>query len=209
MFDNVKVTNKRDRMRVSGFRGEDTIVSNGSGNVSVSTLNESFEHTKLELSRVQDIPGLPDDIISLARLVEDDDYTFHAAPGGNIYLQHPDPEVTSIPVWIENGIFVLGECTQSAYVKSNQKQASWRELHKRLGHISKEAMVNTLQNAYGIKCKLDDLADFFCPTCAIANSKRKAISSTRNPDVKATRVGERIYVDIKSIKAVSRGGFSS
>ena len=158
LFDNVKVTNKRDRMRVSGFRGEDTIVSNGSGNVSVSTLNESFEHTKLELSRVQDIPGLPDDIISLARLVEDDGYTFHAAPGGDIYLQHSDFEVAPIPVWIENGIFVLGECTQSAYVKSNQKQASWRELHKRLGHISKEALVNKLQNTYGIKCKLDDLA---------------------------------------------------
>ena len=64
LFDNVEVTNKRDRMRVSSFRGEDTIVSNGSGNVSVSTLNESFEHTKLELSRVRDILGLPDDIIS-------------------------------------------------------------------------------------------------------------------------------------------------
>ena len=56
---------------------------------------------------------------------------------------------------------------------------------------------------------MDDLADFFCPTCAIANSKRKASSSTRNPDVKATKVGERIYVGIESLKTVSRGGFSS
>ena len=69
-------------------------------------------------------------------------------------------------------------------------------------------MVNTLQNTYAIKCKLDDLADFVCPTCAFANSKRRAISSTHNPDVKATKVGERIYVDIKSLKAVSRGSFS-
>ena len=128
LIDNIEVTNKRDRMRVSGFRGEDTIVSNGSGNVSVSTLNECFEHTKLELSRVQDIPGLPDDIISLARLVEDDDYTFHAAPGGNIYLQHPDPEVTSIPVWIENGIFVLANAhnrLMSSRIKSKLRGESY------------------------------------------------------------------------------------
>ena len=74
-------------------------------------------------------------------------------------------------------------------------------------------MVNTLQNTYGIKCKLDDLAigRFLLPHLCYCklNSKREAISSTRNPDVKATQIGERIYVDIKSLKPVSRGGFSS
>ena len=54
LLDNVEVTNKRDRMRVSDFRGEGTVVSNGSGDVSISTLSESFEETKLELSRFQD-----------------------------------------------------------------------------------------------------------------------------------------------------------
>ena len=42
LFDNAEVTNKRDRMMVSGFRGEDTIVSIGSGNAPASTLNESL-----------------------------------------------------------------------------------------------------------------------------------------------------------------------
>ena len=77
---------------------------------------------KLELCRVQDIPGLPDDIISLARLAEDDGYTFYAAPGGDMYLQHSDLEVAPIPVLIGNEIFVLDECAQSAYVKSNKNE---------------------------------------------------------------------------------------
>ena len=81
------------------------------------------------------------------------------------------------------------------------------EVHKRLGHASKEAVINTLNNTYGIACTDKDFEDFFCATCAISNSKRKGISMERNPDLRATKKGERIYCDLKTFKAPSHGGY--
>ena len=162
LFDKLEVTNSQELIRVAGFRGEDPIVSSGTGNVSV-LLNTNDEGVHDMEIKAHGIPGLPDDIISLAKLTEQG-YTFYASPN-ECYLQSSDG-FTQIPVRVENGVFMIDEIgdTKSAYVKSNQKKATWLELHKRLGHVSKEAMIKTLQNTYGIKCDIDEIEDFFCPT---------------------------------------------
>ena len=93
------------------------------------------------------------------------------------------------------------------YVKPNQRKETWLGLHKRLNHASKEVMINTLNNTYGIQLTSKDLDVFFCPTCAIANSSRKGTSMLRNPDLKATQVGERVFCDLKPFKQPTRQGF--
>lgn len=114
----------------------------------------------------------------------------------------------SIPISIENGCYVFDEPEATThYIKSNQRKETWQGLHKRLNHASKEVMINTLNNTYGIQLKTKDLDDFFCPTCAIANSSRKGTSLLRNPDLKATQVGERVYCDVKTFKVPKRQGY--
>ena len=205
LFSDVQVTNSRERMKVSGFKGEDSTISSGTGPATVTTTTDSGDAIDIKLTKVHNIDGLPDDIVSLARLVEDSGYTFVATPSQS-YLQGTD-STDRIPVLIADGVFVLGGHTSAHYIKSNQKVATWQELHRRLGHCSKEAAVNTLNNTYGIKCSIDDFEDFFCPTCGLANSRRNNISASRNPDTKATKVGQRIYADIKSFKNSSRSGY--
>ena len=122
-----------------------------------------------------------------------------------------EPEIPdgSIPVYTDQGCYVLEDIEATThYVKSNQRKETWLGLHKRLKHASKEVMINTLNNTYGIQLTTKDLDDFFCATCAIANSSRKGTSLLRNPDLKATKVGERVFCDIKTFKAPTRQGYN-
>ena len=220
IFSNIDVTDTSNRVNISGFDGAKPQRSNGSGNTTISTMGSHNEAIDISLSKVQNVDGIPDDIVSLHRLVSEHGYSFHAYPD-IAYLQPVSDQPVSdqpvspesapegaIPIATQNGCYVFDEVGNTThYVKSNQRKETWLGLHKRLNHASKEVMINTLNNTYGIQLTSKGLDDFFCPTCAIANSSRKGTSMLRNPDLKATRVGERVFCDLKTFKQPTRQGF--
>lgn len=221
---------------VNGYDGATPTISSGMGRVSMSVFDENGDAQGLDLDRVHQIEGIPTDLVSLGRLVEQG-YTFKADSNKQILTS---PSGHKIPVYIEDGIFFLG-CDEthdmgchhthvvsepshhtlvvdhrndesmvlSNYVRSNQQKVDIRELHARLGHPSHKVLKDTLLNTYGVKCSNSDL-DFFCATCALGKSIRKPFGSSRDPEAKATRVGERIYTDIKDLKLTTpgRNGFT-
>jgi len=182
----VSVTNPSDLCRISGFSGADAQVSAGTGEVVMQLESDQGHHVELPITRVHHVDGIPDDIVSLARLVQESSYSFHATPEGS-FLEAPDN--SQIPVMIEDGVFVLEDRSKCNFVRSNRKEATLQELHVRLGHASKQCMMDTLHNTFGISCDLKELDDFFCTTCALANSKRQAITSSRDPSARSTKVG--------------------
>ena len=214
---------------VEGYDGQSPSLSNGMGHVPLSLGDRDNPSGYIDLDGVYEMEGLPQGILSLGRLVTDHGFEF-AANGDCQVLTSPNGQ--EIPVYIEDGIFyvdchsdatannsvavnstttmLLEPCgsTTTSFIRSNQQKVDVLELHQRLGHISGQALRDTLHNTYGIKCSNADL-DFFCPTCAIAKSRRKAIGQSRDPDLRATRVGERIYTDVKDLKLdiPGRNGF--
>jgi hypothetical protein len=79
---------------------------------------------------------------------------------------------------------------------------SHERMHEQLGHPNKVVVMSTAKK-YGIKIKPP--VDMPCESCAKGKAKRKKISKL-NIDNKATKKGERIFLDIASIKAKSKGG---
>ena len=79
---------------------------------------------------------------------------------------------------------------------------SHERMHELLGHPNK-VVVNSTAKKYGIKIKSS--LDQPCEHCAEAKSKKKKISKLNLSNVATTR-GERISIDISSVKTTSKGG---
>ena len=110
--------------------------------------SDQGHHVELPITRVHHVDGIPDDIVSLARLVQESSYSFHATPEGS-FLEAPDN--SQIPVMIEDGVFVLEDRSKCNFVRSDRKEATLQELHVRLGHASKQCMIDTRLTRYTIR----------------------------------------------------------
>lgn len=204
---------------VEGYDGNNQQVSAGMGHVPMFLGGSDSPSSHIDLDGVYQMEGLPQDILSLGRLVQEKGFSFHADDKRQFLTT---PQGHRIPVYIEEGIFYVdGQSSQSSnnvvadsnsivaegqshYIRSNQQKVDVLDLHARLGHISGQALKDTLNNTYGIRCTNADL-DFFCPTCAIGKSIKQPVGQSRDPETKPTRVGELIYTDIKDLKLTTPG----
>lgn len=195
----VEVDDPHHKCAISGFDGVASSTSEGSGTLSLLVETQDSTPLPITLQPVHRINNLPEDILSLARLIEDG-YEMHAHSIEEVYLKTPDG--SKIPIRVDQGILFLDQLqTQTSdYVRSKQRRLSWKQLHSKLGHISKQALIDTVHNTYGLTADTINFVDFFCPTCALAKSSRKRISRSRDPDTLATRPFERIYTDVKTLK---------
>jgi hypothetical protein len=204
---NSSVTNSKSLTLVRGFDGQGSVLSKGKGRLDLTVTDDQGADFLFKVSDVDCMDNLPDDILSLAKIVQDG-YSFIATPTEALLLA---PDGTHVPVPIQDGIFVL-ECrdrSQACLVRSSQQRVDWQRIHSRLCHASHQAIIDTLNNTYGLSLDAAELRDFFCPVCALTKSARQRIGSARNPDTQATQPFERFYTDIKSFPdgAVSRKGY--
>jgi hypothetical protein len=81
-------------------------------------------------------------------------------------------------------------------------KTSYNDLHHKLGHANKQTVQNTAKH-YGIKLLTKD-TDLVCADCAFAKIRVKNFG--HNDDNQASKFGERIAIDISSVKFVSYGG---
>ena len=72
--------------------------------------------------------------------------------------------------------------------------------HKLLGHVSMDSIKRTA-DYYGFKLKGDFVS---CADCALAKIRQKTVPKTT--DIRATRHGERLFLDISYTASVSFGG---
>ena len=73
-------------------------------------------------------------------------------------------------------------------------------MHDKLGHPSKELTINTSKRM-GVKLKNKKGK---CVACVLAKSRKKSIK--KRSVSRSTIPGERLYVDISSVKTKSKGG---
>ena len=208
LFEGADIQDPNALTLVSGFSGSGSVLSEGKGTVDLLTTDTDENRYTLNVDDVDSMKHLPQDILSLAKLVLKHKCKFIATEDGSLLIT---PDGTQIPIIIENGVFILPRFDEANcnYVRSNQERIDWRMLHARLGHASAQVMINTLNNTFGLAVAAKDIGDFFCHVCALTKSARQRISSLRNPDTQATRPFECIHADIKSFpdSALSRQGF--
>ncbi len=199
LFRDVNVTDANSIIAISGYDGQATSTSSGKGTSRVSTCTLDDAPLSLEIKGADRVADLPQDIVSLGLVIEDEDMEFHASRAGS-YLQTSDGD--RIRVSIQDGIFVIESGTSCSYVKSSQQKVTWQRLHAKLGHVSNKTMIDTLHNTYGLRCDLRDLIDQFCPVCAIAKSVRQGISHSANPepDIEITGPRQLFYSDMKTVQ---------
>jgi hypothetical protein len=82
------------------------------------------------------------------------------------------------------------------------KKTSYEDLHKKLGHPHKQAVIDTAKH-YGINLHIKK-DETVCIECAL--SKIRVKNFGHDDENQATTKGERISVDISSINKVSYGG---
>ena len=87
------------------------------------------------------------------------------------------------------------------YTSNDTALLSMNKLHERLGHPNAEI---TKATATKLSVKTSDIAMTKCEHCDIAKMKKKNVS--KKPLNKAHRPGDRVYMDISSIKYPSAGG---
>jgi hypothetical protein len=81
-------------------------------------------------------------------------------------------------------------------------KTTYNDLHHKLGHANKQTVQITAKH-YGIKL-LTNGTDTVCTDCAFAKIRVKNFG--HNDDNQASKFGERIAIDISSVKLVSYGG---
>lgn len=67
-----------NQLAISGFGGASPQLSNGTGDTTISTMDSSNGAVDITLPKVQIIDGIPDDIVSLHRLVHEQKCSFPA-----------------------------------------------------------------------------------------------------------------------------------
>jgi hypothetical protein len=83
------------------------------------------------------------------------------------------------------------------------KQATYDDLHNKLGHPHKQAVLDTARYC-GIKVLEPPTPTHVCSECAFSKIRVKNLGN--NDTDEAVMLGERIFIDISSIKQVSYGG---
>ncbi len=98
------------------------------------------------------------------------------------------------------GVMVLPQSEKAYPCLDKKKKIDINTFHKMLGHPGKETTIKT-SKYYGVivEGNLDP-----CDACALSKSKQKNVA--KKSEVKATRAGERLFMDTSSIKAKSFGG---
>ena len=81
-------------------------------------------------------------------------------------------------------------------------KTTYNDLHHKLGHANKQTVQNTAKH-YGIKLLTND-TDPVCTDCAFAKIRVKNFG--HHDDNQASKLGERIAIDISSVKSISYGG---
>ena len=191
------------------------VKSVGSGKVS---LTQKDSGVQLELDSVESIPGFVTNIISVGKLTKEG--------SGNKFIQHGDK------AWLENSkgdkmvftkhptkqlfFFIttgLGKGTEVSAVTeatvdeatsddSDMPPLTWtcNDAHERLGHVG-ESILRATCKEKGIKLtgSLDT-----CDGCSRAKARAKNLNKTTN--IKATKPGERLFLDTSGPYPVSTGG---
>jgi hypothetical protein len=109
----------------------------------------------------------------------------------NIALPHGEVKI------ISTEFFSNTECANLVL-----KKTTYAELHQKLGHPHKQAVIDTAKY-YGINLNINKDGPV-CAECAL--SKIRVKNFGHNDENQATTKGERISVDISSINKVSYGG---
>ena len=187
----VEVVDHFSRLAITGFNGQSCSLSQGTGTMRVRSGDAT-----IDVSDVHRVNEVPEGILSLARLVLDEGFEFHATPHG-AYLTHPNGD--TIQVKAQDGIYRL-ECQPCNYVRSRQQRIDWKKLHVKLGHCSGQALVDTVNNTYGLSADRAQVPDFFCSVCALTKSAKQRISNKRDPATQAIRPWEHIFTDIKHLQ---------
>ena len=186
--------------------GDNTLVpSLGTGTFQGFHTNKNGKEVEVTLSDVLLVPDLWVNLFSVTKAtskgkckvicedslitVETDKDNIHF----NTALEHGDG------ILMATDLYTNSECANLVL-----KKTTYEDLHQKLGHPHKQAVIDTAKY-YGIKLPQQEVIPV-CTDCALSKIRVKNFGHNDTSENEATMIGERIAIDISSINFVSYGG---
>ncbi|MGL4341755.1 MAG: reverse transcriptase domain-containing protein, partial [Lactococcus lactis] len=180
-----------------------SLVSTKVGSKRVTVIQENGNTTDVVIEDVKYVPGLWVNLFSITKAISKE--WSLSNKGTKILLSKGDVELAFDKIMkTENGMVVgIEMVTQSEYanlVLSRGKKIDINDFHRLMGHVHFDSLKKTAA-FYGIV-----LTGTFnkCYECAISKTRQKNVS--KESDSRSKVAGERLFVDISSVKAESYGG---
>ena len=150
------------------------------------------------------MPGLYANLFSLTKAIE------HGCTLGNederMFIRKGDFHLTFDRfVWTTNvflgGVIIYHREENSAAIMRTDCSISYDQLHEKLGHINHEQVKQT---AKALGWNLTGNTKEKCDNCAIGKAHQANISKKEKD--RASKPGERLFLDINSVQGTSLGG---
>ena len=186
----------------------DKTVQVGNGNVVKATMVGKIKTTVLSndgkeipvvLNDVNLVPDLKFNLLSVGRLSKKGVAVTYDGDGAHMKLNKDTIQLKPIGNGNVYGL-VVNRMMEASPVLDVGKSITVQQAHVLFGHVSEDA-TRKMAAAFGIKVTG---SMELCDACALAKGKQKNVS--KDTSVSSTRPGERLYIDLSSVNAISVGG---
>jgi hypothetical protein len=180
----------------------------GNGNIvkatmvgKIKTTVQSVEGKELSvvLNNVTLVPDLKFNLLSVGKLSKKGVSVIYNKNGAHMKLKEDQVQLKEMGNGNVYGL-VINRMMEAAPALDVGKSITMQQAHSLFGHIGEEATRKTA-SVYGIK--VTGTMEL-CDACALAKGKQKNVG--KETTTIAAKQGERLYIDIGSVKAVSIGG---